>query len=135
MITIYIASYLKSQLPSLASIIFKDTVNGEQPNFICVIDNGFVDVPLVLRRNFEFQILIQSTNEQTAKENAYAVYGILSEKYNFDLPTPADTTNDPLHIDALIAIQAPASLGSVKNRYQYTINYTVSANQTQPQQV
>jgi len=135
LITIYIASYLRTELPALSSIIYKDTVDGELPEFICVLDNGFIDAPLVRRRDFEFQILIQSKSEQTAKENAYAVYGILSEKYNFDLPQPTGTTNDPLHIDSLIAIQAPTSLGSVKNRYQYTINYKVAANQTTPQQV
>jgi hypothetical protein len=126
LIGIYIASYLKTALPSLATEIYKDSMGGELQDYILVIDNGFKEQRTIGRRDYEFQILVTSTSDQKAKEKAYSVYSVLTEKYNFEFPSPTGTLNNPLSVQSLKAIQAPQPLGKIGSIYQYTINYEIS---------
>jgi len=135
MISIFIAAYLRLALPTLASQIYKDFITGELQDYICVIDNGFVDQLTLKRRDYKVQVLIASTSDQLAKEKAYSVYGVLSEKYNFYFPQPAGTTNDPLYIQSLRCLQAPQPIGRIGSIYQYTINYELSGGNFVWQQV
>jgi hypothetical protein len=135
MISIYITSYLRTALPALASEIYKDSINGELQDYICVIDNGFKEQATIVRRDYSFQILVASTSEQKAKEKAYVVYTVLREKYNFSFPTPSETSNNPLSVQSLRAIQSPQGIGKVGSIYQYTINYEVAGEISQWQQI
>ena len=135
MISIYVAAYLRIALPLFSNEIYKDSVNGELQNYICVIDNGFIDQLTLKRRDYKMQVLTSSTSDQLAKEKAFAVYGILSEKYNFTFPTPIGTTNDPLPIQSIRCLQAPQGLGKVGSLSQYTINYELSGGNYIWQQV
>ena len=135
MISIYIASYLHLALPTLANEIYKDFITGEKQSYICVIDNGFIDQLTLKRRDYSVQVLVAANSDESAKEKAYKIYEVLSEKYNFYFDTPIGTTNDPLYIQSLRCLQAPQPIGRIGSIYQYTINYELSGGNFRWQQV